>query len=115
MRGVRRVEPRLWGHYFDPLVNANYTLLVRADAWMSPGQVEIGPGVARARNLDRANRFPVVAHDGSVVQLLVRDVFPGNSELVASDSSSSVMTATLLLFAFALSTGWRIATSHLRM
>ncbi|MDP2431251.1 MAG: ABC transporter permease, partial [Pseudomonadota bacterium] len=28
LRGVRGVEGRLWGYYFDPAVAANYTLLV---------------------------------------------------------------------------------------
>src|SRR5215471_3404235 len=28
IRGVRGVRPRLWGYYFDPVVGANYTLMV---------------------------------------------------------------------------------------
>jgi lipoprotein-releasing system permease protein len=27
IRGVRRVKPRLWGYYYHPAAQANYTLM----------------------------------------------------------------------------------------
>jgi hypothetical protein len=85
IRGVERVQPRLWGYYFDPAAKANYTVMVPDPCWLPAGQVAIGRGVARARRLERADRLPVVTHDGKLVSLLVREVMSPESELVASD------------------------------
>jgi ABC-type lipoprotein release transport system permease subunit len=85
IRGVGRVQPRLWGYYFDPIAKANYTVLVPEAFWGPSGQVAIGSGLARARGIERADRLPIAAHDGTLLHLLVREVMPSESELVAAD------------------------------
>ena len=44
IRGVRRVKPRLWGYYYHPAAQANYTLMVRDDYPHGPGHRGGGRG-----------------------------------------------------------------------
>jgi len=47
IRGVRRAKPRLWGYYYHPAAQANYTLMVKDDYAHGEGTVEVGAGVTR--------------------------------------------------------------------
>src|SRR5512139_4136274 len=47
--GVSSVKARLWGYYYDPVVGANYTLMVADDPEVIPGSIAVGEGVSRAR------------------------------------------------------------------
>lgn len=85
IRGVERVWPRLWGYYFDPITKANYTVMVPESFWAPVGQVAIGSGVARARGLERADLLSIGTYDGELLELIVREVMPHESELVSSD------------------------------
>jgi len=85
IRGVRRAQGRLWGYWFDAGARANYTLMVPDRFWGEPGEVVIGPGVVRARRAGPGDAFILLAYDGTLVQLRVREVVPVASELVASD------------------------------
>jgi ABC-type lipoprotein release transport system permease subunit len=85
IRGVASARGRLWGYYYDPISRANYTVLVPERFWGRPGEVVLGPGVARVRGLHAGESFVVKAADGSVVQLAVREIAPAPSEIVASD------------------------------
>ena len=49
IRGVRRVEARLWGYYYHPASKANYTLMGKDDYAHGEGTVEVGAG--RHKNL----------------------------------------------------------------
>ncbi|MGA2151161.1 MAG: ABC transporter permease, partial [Geobacteraceae bacterium] len=51
IRGVSRVQPRLWGYYYDAAVGANYTLMVMDDQPPAEESAIIGSGVARTRRL----------------------------------------------------------------
>jgi ABC-type lipoprotein release transport system permease subunit len=85
VKGVSGVRGRLWGYYFDPLVSANYTLLVPETFPHGSGSVVIGQGVSRARAAMPGDILPLRGYDGQLVFLTITDVLPGGSELVSSD------------------------------
>ncbi len=51
LRGVREKHGRLWGYFYDPVVKANYTLMVPNDRELKGNQMVIGHGIARTRGL----------------------------------------------------------------
>lgn len=85
LRGVREARGRLWGYYYDTTSRANFTVMVPDRFWGAPGEVVIGMGVSRARKVARGGSFPLLAWDGNVVNLKVREIAPTESELISSD------------------------------
>jgi hypothetical protein len=47
IRGVHEAKGRLWGYYFEPGVQANYTLVVPDEFIYGPGYIVIGNGVSK--------------------------------------------------------------------
>jgi hypothetical protein len=58
IRGVQKIEGRLWGYYYDPVVKANYTFMAPAAEAVQPGTLVVGPAVARSRGLAGATPSP---------------------------------------------------------
>ena len=85
IRGVGSVRGRLWGYYYDPVVGANYTLVVPESKHPEEGSIRIGQGLARTRLLDVGDEMEFKAHDGVIFNLTVRDTFAEKSELISSD------------------------------
>jgi len=85
IKGVNSVRGRLWGYYYDPVVGANYTLLVAQDPDVAPGSIVVGEGVARARLVAEGDTMEFRTYQGSVVELEIRRTFPSESALVSSD------------------------------
>ena len=85
IRGVAGARGRLWGYHYDPLARANYAVMVPERFWGDRGQVVIGRGVARARDLGAGDKLPLRAADGTYLTLVVREVIPAESELVSAD------------------------------
>lgn len=85
IRGVAGARGRLWGYYYDPISRANYTVMVPERFWGAKGQLVVGPGVSRAREVGPGDKFPLRAADGSYLTLVVREVMPSESELVSAD------------------------------
>ena len=85
IRGVKDARGRLWGYYYDVSSKANLTFLVPERFWGLPGEVIIGEGVARARLAASGEPFPVLAADGTVSILKVRETIPSASELISAD------------------------------
>jgi ABC-type lipoprotein release transport system permease subunit len=85
IRGVAGARGRLWGYYYDPLSRANYTVLVPERFWGAKGELVLGSGVARAREASPGDKFPLRAFDGTYLTLVVREIIPSESELVAAD------------------------------
>lgn len=85
IRGVSRIEGRLWGYFYDPVVRANYTLMVPPDREIAPGTVEIGAGIARTRGLARGDVLSLRSAAGEPHAFRVSAVLADESELVASD------------------------------
>lgn len=85
IRGVASVERRLWGYYYDPVVGANYTILVPPSDPPPDGTVVIGNGLSRQRLVYRGDLLSFRGHDGRPRTFLVGGVLPHESELVSAD------------------------------
>jgi ABC-type lipoprotein release transport system permease subunit len=89
VRGVDRVEGRLWGYLYDTSTAANYTLQVpsalEARSALDKGEAMIGEGVARLRRLTPGKFLFLVSPAGRFLKLKVREILPAGSALVASD------------------------------
>jgi ABC-type lipoprotein release transport system permease subunit len=89
MRGVERVEGRLWGYHYDTASAANYTLMTplatdSAHA-LEPGEAIVGEGVARLRKLAPGGYLFLVSTEGKLLKLKVKGLLASSSALVSSD------------------------------
>jgi ABC-type lipoprotein release transport system permease subunit len=85
IRGVHGARGRLWGYYYDPVIGANYTLMVPGAYHHEDGEITIGRGVAESHRLDQGDLFAFRSYSGAVVPFTVREVMSPESELVSSD------------------------------
>ncbi len=85
IRGVLSVKKRLWGYYYDPIVGANYTLMVPEYSKVSPGNIVIGQGISRARLAFEGDSLEFRSHNGKIINLEVEKILSPASELVSSD------------------------------
>jgi len=85
IRGVSSVKRRLWGYYYDPVIGANYTLIVPEDSDVSAGNIVIGQGISRARLAFKGDTLEFRSHDGKIIDLEVKNTLSLESELVSSD------------------------------
>ena len=85
IRGVSSAVSRLWGYYYDPVVGANYTLIVPDKDDHEPGSITVGEGISRTRLVYPGDDMEFRAFDGSLMTLQIRDIFSAESELVSSD------------------------------
>ncbi len=92
IKGVQSVKPRLWGYYFDPLSEANFTLMVNEDLKERDGEIIIGSGVSARSTTgakDQATRIddtiPFKTYNGSVLLLKVKGILAFASELETAD------------------------------
>jgi ABC-type lipoprotein release transport system permease subunit len=85
IRGVSSVRGRLWGYYYDPIVGANYTLIVPEDFSLGIGHISIGQGISRVRLAFEEDTLEFRAHNGKIINLKIKDIFSSDSELVSSD------------------------------
>lgn len=97
IRGVTGVAGRLWGYYYEPNSDANYTVMAPPfplqdqtlasfdPAALQAGKVVIGPAVARQQALAIGDTMVFRSHDGSFRDLQVGGVFATDSELVSAD------------------------------
>src|SRR4030043_176446 len=69
IRGVSSVKGRLWGYYYDPVIGANYTLIVPEDNQLNTGKIAIGEGVSRTRILFEGDTMEFRTYDGIVIDL----------------------------------------------
>jgi lipoprotein-releasing system permease protein len=85
IRGVRGVQGRLWGYHYDPVVRANYTLLVPPAGDIAMGTAVIGPALARARGAGVGDVLSFRGHDGTLHAFRIEAVLPEGSGLVSAD------------------------------
>jgi ABC-type lipoprotein release transport system permease subunit len=85
IRGVSSIRGRLWGYYYDPVIGANYTLVVPENSGLEKGSIRIGRGISRTRLVDEEDEMEFKAHDGTVFNLKVKGIASSASELVSSD------------------------------
>ena len=82
---MQAIRGRLWGYYFDPVVGANYTLVVPEAGAPENGTIRVGAGVARARSLLAGDMIEFKTAAGDILELEAREFFSADSELVSSD------------------------------
>jgi ABC-type lipoprotein release transport system permease subunit len=85
IRGVAGVEGRLWGYYYDPVIGANYTLMVPRQSPPPEGSIVIGKGLSRQRQIYEGDMLSFRAHDGRPRSFVVRAILTPESELVSAD------------------------------
>jgi ABC-type lipoprotein release transport system permease subunit len=85
IRGVISADARLWGYYYDPVVGANYTLMVPLKNPPSSGKITIGNGISRSRKVYRGDILSFRSSNGLVRSLAVDGELSSASELVSSD------------------------------
>ncbi|MDO9081129.1 MAG: hypothetical protein Q7U44_10050, partial [Desulfuromonadales bacterium] len=85
IRGVKEVQPRLWGYYYDPFNSANYTLVVPALQPPDPQFIHIGNGVARVRRLESGDLMALMTYKQETLLLEVQEILSAEAELVSSD------------------------------
>jgi ABC-type lipoprotein release transport system permease subunit len=85
IRGVTGVKGRFWGYYYDPIVGANYTVIVPEEDAPGAGSITIGHGVSRARLAFVGDSIEFRTYDGTLIHLEVKNTLSSKSELVSSD------------------------------
>jgi ABC-type lipoprotein release transport system permease subunit len=85
IRGVLSVRKRLWGYYYDPVVGANYTLMVPENDQVVSGKIIIGQGISRVRLAFEGDLLEFRSHEGKIIHLEVKRILSSESELVSSD------------------------------
>jgi ABC-type lipoprotein release transport system permease subunit len=85
VRGVGERYGRLWGYFYDPAVQANYTLMVPRDREIAPGELVIGAAIARARGLAVGDYLSLRSAAGEAMALRVAGMLETDSELVSAD------------------------------
>ena len=85
IRGVSRVEGRLWGYYYDPAVKANYTLMVAPERGLAVNDILIGASLARVRQLGVGDYLSLRTTLGQPLPLKVAGVLDSASELLSAD------------------------------
>jgi ABC-type lipoprotein release transport system permease subunit len=85
IRGVVSAAPRLWGYYYDPVVGANYTLMVPRSGAPAAEKIIIGNGMSRTRMIYRDDILSLRGHDGQSRSFTVEGELAPESELVSAD------------------------------
>jgi len=73
IRGVSSVKGRLWGYYYDPIVGANYTLIVPEDGQLNTGKITIGEGISRTRLVFEGDMMEFRTYDGVLIDLEIKN------------------------------------------
>jgi len=85
IRGTSNVHGRLWGYYFDPSIQANYTILTPEHFPHPSGEIIIGHGVVNSRLARQGDLLALRSYDGTSLLFTVHDTLFPESELVSSD------------------------------
>jgi ABC-type lipoprotein release transport system permease subunit len=85
IRGVSSVKARLWGYYYDPIVGANYTLIVPEDRQLNTGKITIGEGISRTRLVFEGDTMEFRTYNGVLIDLEIKSRISSQSELISSD------------------------------
>lgn len=93
IRGVARVEPRVWGYYYDAVEDATYTILGVGNLPFSvvegrppeEGEVVVGHTVAEKKRLRPGDRIILRDYRGNYVKFTVAGTFSSGSSLQSAD------------------------------
>lgn len=85
IKGIGSVSGRLWGYYFDPVVGANYTLVVPQDDEPAPGSIVIGDGISKNRKVYNGDILSFRSYTGDTILFQVQRTLSSESALVSAD------------------------------
>ncbi len=85
IRGVRRVEGRLWGYHYDPIASANYTFMVPPEGTVAPGTIHVGAALARTRGAEVGDVLAFRGVDDRLFPFQVAAVLSPDSAIVSAD------------------------------
>lgn len=85
IRGVSDKHGRLWGYFYDPAVQANYTLMVPRDRLLNEREVVIGAAIARTRGVGVGDILSMRSAKSETFSFKVAEIIDANSELVTAD------------------------------
>jgi hypothetical protein len=100
IRGVISAGPRLWGYYYDPVIGANYTLMVPPKSAPPLEHIIIGNGISRSRMVERGDIISFRGYDGVARNFTIQGEISSESELVSSDLILMAETDFRGLFGF---------------
>jgi len=82
--GVAAARGRLWGYYYDPGSQANYSFMVPASP-MPEGTMSLGDGISRDRHAYEGDIMSFRTFAGKTMSLVVDRVLPEESGLLTAD------------------------------
>ena len=85
IRGVQAVDGRLWGYYFHPATQANYTVMVAKDFAAGKNEAAVGAGVLRTWGPSLHNSLHFRAFDGTSLLLKVVRTLEAGTALATAD------------------------------
>jgi ABC-type lipoprotein release transport system permease subunit len=85
LRGVSEKKGRLWGYYYDPALQANYTIIASDEEALSTAEVILGSGVARMRGVGPGDYTSMRGADGNAYSFRVKSLLDSDSELFSAD------------------------------
>ena len=85
IRGVQKTQGRLWGYYYDAVLNANYTFMARPASEIADGQIMVGETLARERGLAQQNTISFRSYAGELFTFEVAAVLSPDAELLSAD------------------------------
>ncbi|WP_374278556.1 ABC transporter permease [Azonexus sp.] len=85
IRGVQKQQGRLWGYYYDPVLNANYTFMARPAGEVADGTIMVGAALARERGLAQHNTVSFRSYSGKLFTFEVAGVLSPDAELLSAD------------------------------
>lgn len=85
IRGIQKVDARLWGYYYHPASMSNYTVMATTAHPLKDDQVIVGEGVLRTWQGAQDDRLFFKTFDGAVIRFSILDRFSTDTALVSSD------------------------------
>ncbi len=85
IRGVSQVKGRLWGYYYDPVIKANYTLMVAPERALATNEIIIGITLTRIRRIGPGDYLSLHTADGQPMPFKITAVLKSSSELLNAD------------------------------
>jgi len=85
IRGVGKIKSRLWGYYYHPASQANYTILTDYEFEHGDDSAVVGNGVMRTWEPREPKQLYISTHDGDLAILSVAGLIKPETELMSAD------------------------------
>lgn len=84
IRGIAASKGRLWGYFYNPVVQANYTVMANDERELGTTQAIIGSGIARALTLYEGDYFTIRSNNNTY-SFQIKALLSEDSELITND------------------------------